>query len=70
MLRDKQKKRGGLTKDQREELLAFEQERKKRREERDGRARCCACIPNKDTARPARHAIDGRGITCHNDAND
>jgi hypothetical protein len=34
VLRDKQKKRGGLTKDQREELLAFEQERKKRREER------------------------------------
>ena len=34
VLRDKQKKKGGLTRDQREELLAFEQERKKRREER------------------------------------
>jgi len=34
LLRDKQKRKGGLTRDQREELLAFEQERKKRREER------------------------------------
>ena len=34
VLRDKQKKKGGLTREQREELLAFERERKKRREER------------------------------------
>ena len=33
-LREKQKKRGGLTKEQREELLAFELERKRQREER------------------------------------
>lgn len=34
MLRDKQKKKGGLTREQREELFAFEQERRKEREER------------------------------------
>src|ERR1700760_3203555 len=33
-LREKQNKRGGLTKEQREELLAFELERKRQREER------------------------------------
>lgn len=33
-LREKQRKKGGLTREQREELLAFEQERRKQREER------------------------------------